>query len=194
MKTNDLNQNLSLANFLEFQVSLGIKFYSKQVIDDKEISSSLLHLYFKKNLFNSNIKGIINQGDLSSQIIVMTDISGNKIFKTEEFALFEKMFSAIQLSVENLLIINFDIEKLINEIKKTFKINFLNFDVILRNILNTLEEKIIINMFTLYQLNHIITSDFNLFNINHPSELIKDPKLKKDAWETLKKIKVKLND
>ena len=60
--------------------------------------------------------------------------------------------------------------------------------------LRVIISKIIINMFTLYQLNHIITSDFNLFNINHPSELIKDPKLKKDAWETLKKIKVKLND
>lgn len=197
---------LSLKNFYNFLIDLGINVSTNDQIEDsikidskKKFTSVSEVDIFLKNFQNENNFYPISRNDISfSNICLISNTLNHKNLteyhlKKSDNDMFEKMFNAVGLNSKSFFIINIDLSnKQVNNIY-----NIINFFI--KSYLAVLKPKIIIDMCTYgYKnpkkfLDQYFESSF-VINISHPSEIKLNENLKKTAWTNLKLLRTKLND
>lgn len=116
-----------------------------------------------------------------------------KLFKTDSVDLLKKMLSSIAVELADCYVTNL----LKCEPKESFSAPshlYKNCDPIIREEISQLKPQMIIVMGDMQPLQRLAREqkDFAWFNIDHPVTILKNPDLKKRAWETLKVIKSRL--
>ncbi len=188
-----------LINLIKFEIQLGLEFFSEirdfsENITERKFKDipeleNFLCKYFTKNNFNfvpsigkKNSKVLLIGNKLGDEEILEKSpyVGNNKI-------LLEKMLNAIDLDINDVYKLNID-----NSCDYR-----LDFNDILSKYLEFLEPQFIINM-SKRDINSILATKLNnnFFSVNipDPSLLIKNPSLKRVAWENLKKLRLKLID
>ena len=194
-----------LINFFKFQIELGIRFSSfKNSLKENNFFNLIenantvdeLENVIRENT-NSEIK-LLSSGsfDFKSKTMIIVDeltaeeILQKRLFSEENKILLENILNSIGLLMKDVFVINLGVKKdsdylilLHNIFKKYFQI---------------LKPSFLISMCSNAHFNTLfqnLEKNFNYFmiNINHPSKLNAEPRLKRNAWESLKSLKLKLD-
>ena len=183
----DLGLNVSFSQLNDIKVDQGKiekKFTSIEEVDDHirewQIKNNFQLILRNKNIFSKNIL-------LLSETYNFINFDQSKI-KPE---LLEKMFLSIGQNINDFFVINIDLEKLTESHSK--KIN-----EILKLYFTILHPKIFVNMCSedlekFFEINKL-NLNFDYFKIPSVSSIMKDQSLKREAWQQLKLLKVKLNE
>ena len=205
--------NEKLINFLNLQIDIGIEFSSLSFDKNKNTNNEELYLFFEKlnkmekldyylkNLLkNKENNLILSAGNMSSKILVIADnpeYDSKELknpFSGSSLILLTKMFGAINVSLDEIILISINLP---NEIlkKKSFCDDLVNFELIISRLIEIINPLFIVNMCIInnLKLSNLKTKS-EKFDVSNPSLIINNPKLKKSAWEGLKLLKRKINE
>lgn len=174
-----------------------------------EVAGSIIHC--KQCILYKNGDKIPGAGNLNAEIFVIgnppINIEKNSIkpmdAETETF--FEKWLTAIQININDVFITNIlkcpiKKDKMTKEyIEKCLSFIDKQLDIVKPKIILVLGQIVLSSLkksFTDLKMNHgkIFTyNNITCLPTYHPAEVLKNPALKKDVWEDLKKIKKFLN-
>ncbi len=117
-----------------------------------------------------------------------------RMLKTKAIDLMKKMLSAIELEAEQCYITN--IIKCDPDVDVRPSAMYKNCAAFLREEFNLIKPHTVIVFGQIIPLKNLIDSEKNVkwFNIEHPVTILKNPELKKGAWNTLKEIKNRLEN
>ena len=186
----DLGINISIRK----QVSNAIKVdFNKKFTSVEEIDTYLNNFQSKNNFYPISRNGI-----LLSNIFLISNASNYKnsseyYFNESDIIMFEKMFNAVEVNSKNFFMINIDVSN--KQADNTQNL----IDFFIDSYLTILKPKIIIDMCTHNDKNsNKILKDYLqscfIIHIPHPSKIILNDQLKKEAWTNLKLLRTKLND
>ena len=183
----DLGLNVSFSQLNDIKMDQGKierKFTSIEEIDDHirewQIKNNFQLMLRNKNIFSKNIL-------LLSETNNFIDFDQSKI-KSD---LLEKMFFSIGQNIDDFFIINIDLEKVMeSHIKKINEILKLYFTILHPKIFVDMCSEDLNKFFEINKLN----LNFDYFKIPSVSNIMKNQSLKREAWQQLKSLKVKLNE
>lgn len=115
-----------------------------------------------------------------------------RMLKTEAVDLMKKMLGAIELEAEHCYITN--IIKCDPDVDVPPSAMYKNCESFLHEEFNSIKPHTVIVMGQIIPLKNIISASNNVkwFNIEHPVTILKNPELKKGAWNTLREVKKRL--
>ena len=193
-----------LKNYSNFLVDLGLNISFSEENDFKIEQSKIeknfksiedLDNYIKDWQIKNNFQLILRNYNISSKIFLLLSEKNNfknfDQFKKNQPELLEKMFVSIGQDIDNFCVINIDFEKMtesyFNKIKEILKLycEILNPKIFIDMYSNDLSK-----IFKIENLN----LNFDYFKIPSVSNIIKNKRLKRDAWSQLKLLKVKINE
>ena len=204
MEQKNENEFLVLKNYSNFLVDLGLNISFSEENDFKIEQSKIeknfksiedLDNYIKDWQIKNNFQLILRNYNISSKIFLLLSEKNNfknfDQFKKNQPELLEKMFVSIGQDIDNFCVINIDFEKMtesyFNKIKEILKLycEILNPKIFIDMYSNDLSK-----IFKIENLN----LNFDYFKIPSVSNIIKNKRLKRDAWSQLKLLKVKINE
>ncbi len=203
MERKNENEFLKLKNYTNFLLDLGLNVSSSEEIDigieqskiEKKFKSiEDIDNYIKEWQIKNDFRLILrNKNTCSKNILLLSErntfINFDQPKKKPE--LLYKMFRSIGQNIDEFLIINIDIEKLMEN--HTNKI-----DEILELYFTILNPRIFIDMCSIDSGKFFKVSkldlNFDYFKIPSVSSIMKNQSLKREAWVELKLLKAKLDE
>ena len=204
MEQKNENEFLVLKNYSNFLIDLGLNISFSQKndlkikqskIEENHTSIQDLDNYVREWQIKNNFQLILRNYNISSKIFLLLSEKNNfknfDQFKKNQPELLEKMFVSIGQDIDNFCVINIDFEKMtesyFNKIKEILKLycEILNPKIFIDMYSNDLSK-----IFKIENLN----LNFDYFKIPSVSNIIKNKRLKRDAWSQLKLLKVKINE
>ena len=203
MEQKNENEFLMVKNYTNFLVDLGlnISFSKKKYLKIKQskIEENFKSIkdvdnFVKEWQIKNNFQLVLRNYNISSKNILLLSEETNSTnfdhFKKNQPKLLEKMFISIGKHIDEFFIINIDLAKM-------EKNNFEKINEILKLYFTILRPKIFIDMCS-DELNRYLNVyknnlNFNYFKIPSVSNIIKNQRLKREAWSNLKLLKVKLD-
>ena len=203
MERKNENEFLRLKNYSNFLLDLGLNVSFSQETDigieqcktaEKFKSIEDIDKYIKEWQINNDFQFISRNKNTSSKNILLlseriTFINLDQPKKKPE--LLDKMFLSIGKNIDEFLIINIDIEKLVENHKKKL-------DEILKLYFTILNPRIFIDMCSVdlekfFKINKL-NLNLDYFKIPSVSNILKNQNLKREAWVELKLLKAKLDE
>ena len=203
MERKNENEFLKLKNYSIFLLDLGLNVSFSQEID-KGVEQSKIEKKFKsiedidnyikewqiKNDFRFILR---NKNTCSKNILLLSErntfINFEQPKKKPE--LLDKMFRSIEQNIDEFLIINIDVEKLMeNHTNKIYEILELYFTILNPNIVIDMYSDDLNKFFDVDNFN----LNFDYIKIPSVSNIMKNQSLKREAWIQLKSLKAKLDE
>ena len=203
MEQKNENELLMLKNYSNFLLDLGLSVSFSQLndirMDQGEIERKFTSIeeiddHIREWQIKNNFQLMLRNKNIFSKNILLLSETNNSInFDQSKIKpeLLEKMFFSIGQNINDFFIINIDLEKLMeSHVKKINEILKLYFAI--------LRPKIFVNMCSedlkkCFEINKL-NLNFDYFKIPSVSNIMKNQSLKREAWNQLKLLKVKLNE
>ena len=203
MERKNENEFLKLKNYSSFLLDLGLNVSFSQEnyieldqgkIEEKFKSIEDIDNHIKEWQIKNNFQLVLRNNNTSSKnILLLSEKKGFINFdqNKKKPELLEKMFLSIGQNIDEFVIINVDVEKLmenyINKINEILQIYF-----------TILNPRIFIDMFSndfdkFFKVDKL-NLNFDYFKIPSVSDLMKNQDLKREAWVQLKLLKAKLDE